>query len=374
MVYFDYAANTPVNENVLKRFVDTNMFFSGNANAKHMCGKKAYMEIENATNEIRTVLGIKDMEVIYTSGASESNNLAITGVARAYRGCGKHIISTYLEHSSVGGTLTHLQSLGYEVDLVQITKSGTVDVEHLKELIRPDTILVSIGWVDSELGTKQPIEEISNIVRQYPDCIFHVDATQAVGKMELDFSLADLIAFAPHKFYGINGMGVLLRKENVVLSPIIHGGKSTSIYRSGTPVTAWATATSEAVSQCIPFIQENVKKVARINEWLRQELRKYPLVHINSGENTLPHFLNFSIRGANGEEIQSLLDQQNIFVSTKAACSVPNTPSKAVMAVTGDKKLARASIRISLSHLVTDEEVDYFLRGFKEVYNILNND
>lgn len=373
MIYLDYAANTPVNPLVIDAFSDAAMKYFGNPNANHEVGAQAKKAMEEWTEEISNILGCKDMEIIYTSGASEANNLAIKGVARTYRENGKHIISTYLEHSSVSGALTWLQSMGYEIDLVNINKDGMVDLEHLRELLRKDTILVSIGCVDGELGVCQPIKEIGKMVKENPDCYFHVDATQGIGKIPIAMDTIDLLTFAPHKFYGLNGMGILLRKNNVVLEPLIHGGRSTSLYRSGTPVAAWAAATAEALKLCYDNLEVNLESVKQKKDMLLEKLTKYPLVHINSTEKSLPHFLNISVKGVKAEKFQELLNRYEVYVSTKSACSVPLTPSRPVFAVTGDRNLAKCSWRISLSHLTTEEEMITFLEIFDQCYKELTS-
>ena len=178
-------------------------------------------------------------EIIYTSGASEANNFALKSIARLERHHGKHIISTPLEHSSVSGSLTALQEQGYEIDLVDIKQDGTVDLAHLRELLRPDTILVAVTAVDSELGVVQPVTEIAALLKDYPHCHLHVDATQAVGKLPLpSFEGIDTLSLTAHKFYGLNGIGVLVKRRGLALEPLIHGGESTTIYRSGTPTVA----------------------------------------------------------------------------------------------------------------------------------------
>ena len=184
-IYLDYAANTPVDQCVLNCYCQAAVTYMGNPNSKHHTGLSAKEAISRATAHMAELLQVQPEELIFTSGASESNNLAIKGIAHTKRHTGKHIISTCLEHSSVSGALTFLQEQGYEIDLVQIQEDGTIDLSHLKRLLRQDTILVSICAVDSELGTVQPISEISKILTGYPNCTFHVDATQAVGKIPL---------------------------------------------------------------------------------------------------------------------------------------------------------------------------------------------
>lgn len=371
MVYLDYAANTPVDERVLGKYVEANRRYFANPNANHNLGREVHAVIENTSKYIKELIGTGEMEVIYTSGASEANNLAVKGIARAYRENGKHIITTCVEHSSVSGALTWLQNQGYEIDLVDIGIDGRVDLKHLKELIRKDTILISICYVDSELGVLQPIHEIGELVAGYPNCFFHTDATQAVGKIPLHLENVDLVTFTPHKFYGLNGMGVLLRKKYAVLEPLVHGGSSTSIYRSGTPVVAWAESIYMALQVNYEKMNKNYKQVEIINNRMRQELKKYSEVRINSTTYSLPHFLNISVKGVKAEEFQTALSNDGIYVSTKSACAVPKTPSRAVFAVTRDKKNAMCSWRISISHLTTDSEAEEFMKAFEACYEQL---
>lgn len=370
-IYLDYAANTPVDLEVLEIFKESCIKYYANPNSIHSLGKEAKEVIENISKNILSKLKTPDLDIIYTSGASESNNLAIKGVARAYRENGRHIISTCLEHSSVSGTLTFLQNQGYEIDLVDINPDGTVNLQHLQELIRKDTVLVSICYVDSELGVVQPINEIKNIVKQFENCYLHVDATQVIGKTEFDFNNIDLVTFAPHKFYGLNGCGVLLKNKNIVLEPIINGGTSTSIYRSGTPFLAMAHSIEKSLTLALDFFEERTKKVEKLKNTIVSELEKLPLVTINSTDKSVSYILNVSVKGIKSTIMQEELDKEKIFISTKSACSVPSAPSRAVYAVSKDRKNALSSWRISLSHLTTDEEIKVFLEKFKIIYNNL---
>ena len=230
MIYLDYSANTPADPAVLDAFCQTEQRYLGNPNSTHPAGQAAQAEMARVTDGIAALLGVRPEEIIYTSGASESNNLALKGIVQASRHVGKHIISTALEHSSVGGTLSALQQQGCEVDLVDIRRDGTIDLEHLCELLRKDTVLVAVCAVDSELGTVQPIREIAAILKDYPRCRLHVDATQAVGKTKLVLDGVDTMSIAPHKFYGLNGSGLLVKKHDLVIEPQIHGDLFTSRY------------------------------------------------------------------------------------------------------------------------------------------------
>ena len=223
MLYLDYSANTPVDEAVLQCFCDAERRYPGNANAHHQAGAAAKAAINEATRSIARCLGAPPAGIIYTSGASEANNLAVKGLAALGGAAGRHILSTPLEHSSVSGSLEALQKQGYEVELLDILPDGTVDLADLKKRLRPDTILVAVTAVDSELGVVQPIAEIAEHLKAYPNCHFHVDATQAVGKIPVQFEGMDTMSLTAHKFYGLNGIGMLVKRLGLALPPLIHG-------------------------------------------------------------------------------------------------------------------------------------------------------
>ena len=197
MIYLDYAANAPVDPEVLEAFNEATTKYFANPNSTHKLGVEAKEAIDKATKNIAKNLGVSEDEVIYTSGASESNNLVIQGLPERYKSRGKHIIISKLEHSSIVAPAQHMQELGFEVDMVGVTKDGLIDIEELKSLIREDTILVSITSVDSELGIRQPIEEIGRILKEYPNLYFHTDASQIIGKERIDFTDVDLVSIAP---------------------------------------------------------------------------------------------------------------------------------------------------------------------------------
>ena len=371
MIYLDYSANTPVDARVLEQFCAVERRCIGNANSHHQAGSAAKAEIDAATIKIASLLGVQPAEIIYTSGASEANNFALKGLARLSRHTGRHIISTPLEHSSVSGTLTALQEQGYEIDLLDVKQDGTVDLEHLKDLLRPDTICVAITLVDSELGVVQPVQEIAAILKAYPHCHLHVDATQAVGKIPVSFEGVDTMSLTAHKFYGLNGIGLLIKRRNLALEPLIHGGESTTIYRSGTPTVALASSLACALDLAVTDLPGRVGHVAKLNAELRAALSTYPLVRINSPDHAIPHVLNLSVRNVKGTVFQRELDAKGVCVSVKSACSSDGMPSKAVFAVSRDRRNALSSWRISLSHLTTEDEIKAFLQAFDVCYREL---
>lgn len=372
MIYLDYQATTPPDERVLKTYIKVCTNYPGNSNSLHKLGTEA-KELEiYSTEKIKKILNLKNKEIIYTSGATESNNQAIKCICEKYKNRGKHIITTLLEHSSVTETMKYLTDKGFIVDYVKITDDGIIDISDLKRLLTNDTILVSICAVDSELGLKQPIEEIGNILKDYPKCFFHVDCTQAVGKININFDNIDLASMSAHKIFGLKGIGLLIKNDNLALSNLIHGGKSTTIYRSGTPALPLIVSTMKALELIIPKIDENYKYLEKLNNKITSKLKTYKDLHINSTSNSIPHTINISLNNIKPETFIHAMDEYEIYISTKSACSKVDTMSNAVYSVTKDRNLASHSIRISLSYLTTEEEIERFLDVFDICYNKLN--
>jgi len=371
MIYLDYSATTPVDKRVLDTFNKVCLEYPGNSNSLHSLGVKSKELEDHITDKIAKLLKVKSSEIIYTSSSSESNNMAIKGVCLKYPNRGKHIITTSLEHSSIIAPLNYLTKMGYEVDFVNLNSDGTVDLEHLKSLMRDDTVLVSISYVDSELGIVQPINEISKIVRENPKTFFHVDCTQAVGKINVDLSNIDLASISAHKIYGLKGVALLIKKENIVIDPLIHGGKSTTVYRAGTPALPLYASIMKALELIIPNIDDNTKYIEKLNHKIVDNFKKYDNVYINSTDKSVMNTINISIKGIKPETFIHALEKEEIYVSTKSACSKSDSLSNSVYAVTKDKERAANTIRISLSYLTTEEEVDKFLEVFDECYNHL---
>lgn len=370
MIYLDYSATTPVDKRVLETFNKVSLDFIGNPNSLHRLGVESKALIDKSIEQIKDILNIKNSEVIFTSGSSEANNLAIKGICEKYKNRGKHIITTPLEHSSVYGPLNYLSEEGFEVDFVKLDELGRVDLDDLKRLMRDDTILVTITAVNSEIGIIEPINEIAEIIKEYPKCYFHVDATQAIGKVKIDLSNVDLVSFSAHKFYGLKGVGCLIKRDNLVINSQINGGKSTSVYRSGTPTVALNASLAKALRLALENIDSDYNYVKELNSYLKEKLKKYENVSINSNEYSIPHILNLSVIGIKPETMLHALEEFDIYISTQSACAT-GASSKAVMALTGDIEKANSSIRISLSKLTTKEELDKFLVSFDECYKKL---
>ena len=372
MIYLDYSATTPVNKEVLDSFNKACLDFTGNPNSLHTLGVNSKKLIDSATKQIANILNVSEDEIIYTSGSSEANNMALKGICLKYQNRGKHIITTHYEHSSIYGPIGYLQTLGFEVDFVDSKEDGTIDLEHLESLLRDDTILVSINAINSEIGIIQPINEIGDIVKKYPKCFYHVDITQAVGKINVDLSNIDLASFSAHKFFGLKGIGVLYKKSKIIIEPLIHGGKSTSVFRSGTPAHPLIVSISKALRLATIDLEQRYNYVKELNDYLVSNLNKYENVFINSNEKCLPHILNISVVGIKPETFLHALEKYEVYISTQTACSSEKAISKSVMTLTSSEDRAKSSLRISLSHLTTKEELNKFLDIFNKCYNELN--
>ena len=373
MVYLDYSATTPVDKRVLESFSKACLEYPGNANSLHKLGTESNKLIDAATNQIANILNVLPGEIIYTSGASESNNLALKGICEKYQNRGKHIITTKYEHSSIYGPISYLQKQGFEVDFVESDDLGRVDIENLKELIREDTILVSITSVNSEIGIKNPVEEIGLLLKEYPKIFFHVDMTQSIGKYKIDLANIDLVSMSAHKIFGLKGIGLLIKKDKIMVEPIVHGGKSTTIFRSGTPALPLIVSLSKALRLIYENLEDNYKKVQELNSFLKDELSKVSNVYINSNEICSPYVLNVSVVGVKPETLLHALEEYEIYISTQTACSSNDTLSKAVLELTKDEERAKSSIRISLAYVTTLEEIKYFIEKFKVCVDKLVN-
>ena len=278
MYYFDYCATTPTNPKVLEYFMNINKSFWANPNSKYKFAKDTAGIIDETTKLILNRLDLSDYEVIYTSGATEANNLALKGYCLANSDKGKHIITSPYEHSSIVATLNYLQKNGFEVSSIDTLPDGSLDLNSLQQLIREDTILVTITATNSEVGILSDIDAISDIVKQHSNCHYHVDYTQLLGKMKKDLNKADMISFSGHKIYGIKGIGALIKKHDVKLIPTINGGKSTTIYRAGTPPTELIGSLGKAIDLIYEDIDNNTQDITKKSEYLKNKIRVFSLL------------------------------------------------------------------------------------------------
>jgi len=313
-----------------------------------------------------------ESEITYTSGATESNNLALIGVALAYHKVGKHIIVSKLEHPSIYKICDYLESIGFEISYVNNDSDGLVDFEHLKKLVRPDTILVSICAVNSETGVRQPLKMIRQIIKkENNNTILHSDITQAIGKISINFHDIDLASMSAHKIYGPKGIGLLYKSERVKLTPLLYGsGKSNEIH-PGTPALPLIVSFSKAIRIALTDLDKREHFIERLNEKIVKDLEKYPNILINKTKYSIPHILNISLMNIKPETFIHAMEEQEVYLSTNTACSSGDL-STSVMAIYNDKQRASSTIRISLSYMTTTDEINKFLNYFKNCYEKLN--
>lgn len=372
MVYLDYSATTPVSYEVLDTISKVTKEFIGNANSIHSLGQKSYQLLESATKQIADIFGINSNEIVYTSGATEANNMAIIGVAMAHHKKGKHIIVSKLEHPSVYAICDYLKSIGFSIDYVNNDSEGLIDFEDLKNLIREDTILVSICAVNSELGIRQPLKMIRQIIKKENIAtIFHSDITQAIGKVGINFHDVDLASMSAHKIFGPKGIGLLYKSSMVKIVPLIYGSGKTNNLKPGTPPLPLIAALSKAIRLASETLEKRERFVSLLNEKIVAFFEKYPNIKINKTKYSIPQILNISVMNVMPETLIHALDKHEIYLSTNTACASGEV-STSIMAVYNDAKRAKHTIRISLSYVTTTEEVNKFLSVFKEEYEKLS--
>lgn len=370
MIYLDYSATTPVIDEVLDSYVHVTKDFIGNANSIHSLGVRSKELLLKATKQISEILNCDINEIVYTSGASESNSTALKGVAFKHCKKGKHIVSSPLEHKSVLETLKYLEMCGFEVSYVKLMPNGQIDLKHLESLIRDDTILVSICAVNSEVGYKSPLKTIRQIInKKNSNVIFHSDMTQALGKTKVNLYDVDLASFSGHKVYAPKGIGILYKSKKVIIEPLIWGLTENAKFRGGTPPLPLIVSLAKAMRIMNENLVSNIKKVAQLNELLINGLND-DKIHINSNNLCVPHIVNLSLKSIRSETFVRALEKYEIYISTNSACSSLES-STVLKAVTDDKAINTTSIRISLSYFTTKLEINEFIRIFYKVYDEL---
>lgn len=372
MIYLDYSATTPVMYDVLESYNKASRDYIGNANSLHALGIKSRALLNSATRQISELFSVMDSEIIYTSGATESNNMALKGVALAYAKRGKHIIVSKLEHPSIYDICGYLEKLGFQISYVNNDEEGLIDFEDLKNKIRPDTILVSICAVNSETGVRQPLKTLRQIIKkENSNTLFHSDMTQAVGKIAVNLHDVDLASMSAHKIFGPKGIGILYKSERVLLVPLIHGSSHHSDLRPGTPPLPLIVAMSKALRIALNDLERKENFVKKLNDKICEEFKKYEKIKINKTKYSIPHILNISLMNINPETFIHAMEEDEVYLSTNTACSSGDL-STSVMAIYNDKKRATTTIRISISHITTNDEINKFLNFFDIEYQRLN--
>jgi len=364
-IYFDYAASTPVDPRVAKLmagYLTMEGCFGNPASNSHIYGMKAKHAVEQAREQAADFINADAKEIVWTSGATASDNLALKGAAQYYRNKGRHIITSRTEHKAVLDTCKYLERCGFEVTYLTPEKNGLIDIQKFKEAIREDTILASIMHVNNELGVIQDIAAIGAVCRQHK-IIFHVDAAQSVGKVKIDLRQlpVDLMSFSGHKIYGPKGIGALYvrRKPKVRLVEQMSGGGHENGMRSGTLATHQIIGMGEAFAIAKQDFETDFKKLTQFKKILWDKLSELPDVYLNgSYEHTIPGILNFSIAGVEGTAL--LWAVNNIAVSTGSACtSAAVSPSFVLSALGVPDVLAHSTLRLSMGRFTKEEEVHY---------------
>jgi len=371
MIYLDYSATTPVSYEVFDTLNKVTKDFVGNANSIHSLGVKSSELLENATKQIADIFGIFPNEIVYTSGATEANNMALIGVALANHKKGKHIITSKLEHPSIYAICDYLKSIGFEISYVNNDEEGLIDFDDLKKLIRKDTILVSICAVNSELGIRQPLKMIRQIVKkENMATIIHSDMTQAIGKVAVNFRDVDLASMSGHKIFGPKGIGFLYKSSMVKLTPLIYGSGKSNDLKPGTPPLPLIASLSKACRLANVDLEKRERFINLLNEKIVASISKHPDILINKTKYSIPQILNISLMKVMPESFIHAMEKHEIYFSTNTACSSGDL-SSSVMAIYNDKTRAKHTIRISLSYTSTTDEINKFLKIFDEEYTKL---
>lgn len=374
-VYFDNAATTKLDSDVLNDMMPYLTDCYGNASSIYKLGKTSRKAIEDARSNIASILGCEKDEIYFTSGGSESDNTAIKGIARANKNNGNHIITSKIEHPAVLESCRELESEGFEVSYISVLEDGTIDIEELKKEIRPTTILISIMFANNEIGTIEPIEEIGNIAHSH-NIYFHTDAVQAVGSIKIDVKKMniDSLSLSAHKFYGPKGIGVLYMKKGIKFNKYISGGHQEKNKRAGTENVASIVGLSSALTKAYNDMDEHNKKISELRDYYEENIKnKIKYIKINGNiNNRLPGNSNISFRFIEGEGLLLNLDLKGICASSGSACTSGSLdPSHVLLAIGLSHEIAHGSLRISIGKYNTREEVDYLIDNLVEIINRL---
>jgi cysteine desulfurase len=362
MIYFDNSATTKPYKEVLDSFMTVSNDYFGNPSSLHGLGGQAEKLLSQARTQVANLITVKPSEIYFTSGGTESNNLAIKGAALLNKNKGRHLILSSVEHPSVRGAMEQLKQHGFEITYLPVDPNGRVRLEDIRASIRKDTILLSVMQVNNEVGTIQPIKEIGELLKQYPTVLFHVDAVQAIGKIPLNLNenRVDLCSISAHKFHGLKGTGALFIREGVKLDPLFSGGNQEWKVRSGTENVAGAVAMAKALRMTMSKCESGIGRMETIKSLLRTGLSRIEDITFNTPlEDAAPHIFNFSLQGMKSEVLIHALEQKGIFLSTTSACSSKKkSPSQTLLAMGVPELMADSAFRISLSYDNTVEEAN----------------
>ena len=374
MIYFDNSATTKPYPEALETYIQVASKILGNPSSLHRLGDQATRILDASRQQIADLIGKKSDEIFFTSGGTEGDNWVIKGVAFEKAQFGKHVIVSAVEHPAVKESALWLKSQGFEVDFAPVDNKGFVDVETLADLIRPDTILVSVMAVNNEIGSIQPIEAISELLADKPTISFHVDAVQALAKIPTEKYLTERVDFATfsgHKFHGVRGVGFVYIKSGKKITPLLTGGGQERDYRSTTENVAGIAATAKALRLSMEKLDFFTSKTGQMKSVIRQALLDYPDIFIFSDEEDFaPHILTFGIKGVRGEVIVHAFEDYDIFISTTSACSSKaGKPAGTLIAMGVDKDKAHSAVRLSLDLENDMSQVEQFLTKLKLIYN-----
>ena len=369
IIYLDNAATSKVYPEVLDSYNQITLKYFANPSSIHKLGQESNRLLEKSREQILSLLNLTHHEVIFTSGATEANNLAIKGYALANRSRGNHLITTAVEHPSVLNTFKALEKYGYEVTILPVNKNGAIEVNSLKAAIKDNTILVSIMSVNNETGAINPIKEAGELLKNYPKIAFHVDMTQAIGKVDVPLENIDMFSFSGHKIHALLGSGALIKEKKIILEPIANGGGQENNLRSGTNTLALSATLAKALRISLKEQKENYQKVSNLRDYLVSYLKDNPdLYYLNSLDNNNPYIVNFSLLNHKASVVVEALSNKGIMVSSLSACHSKNEDySYVVLAMNNDMKLAHNTIRVSFSYENTVDDVNALIRGLKQI-------
>lgn len=364
MIYLDNSATTHPHPEVMESFQKVADQFFANPSSVHRFGSEAERLLDRSRKLAARLLNVQPQEIIFTSGGTEGNNMAIKGIALQHQSRGKHLITTSVEHPSVTEAYRALESLGFEVTYINVDRQGKVNPEDVERALRPDTILVSVMSVNNELGTIQPVKKIGQLLKAYPKVFFHVDHVQGLGKVDISTREwgIDLCTLSGHKIHGLKGTGALIIQNGVSLFPLLHGGSQESEFRAGTENLPGTVAFVKALRLLFENKEDKIEDLEKMRSVVWEGLGGRNYAKINSPEDGAPHIINFSIPGFKPEVIIHSLGHQDVFISTKSACSSKQPDVSSVLkACNLDYERTTSALRVSLSTQNHIEEIFTFL-------------